>query len=527
MKVREIIKITGGKLLSGDLEREVELSKISTDSRSIHKGDFFIALGGANFNGNCFVDEVLEKGAIGALSCTPRVIPAKAGIYARGNPRFRGDQRASIQALDSRLRGNDNEEKILIQVSDTTKALQDIAAYHRKKFRIPVIGVTGSNGKTTVKDMIAGILSQKYNVLKNEGTKNNHIGVPLTLLKLNDSHDMCVVEMGANHRGEIRSLADIARPTVAVITNIGPSHLKFLRDLKGVFAAKREILGILNRDSLAVINGDDEYLSAIKSKVFRIMRFGFNVTNDFHASRVSAERPGMKFTLNDRAPFTLNLIGAHNVSNALAAIAVAYNFDISYTDTKKALSEYSPAGMRLNVRQAGDVTVIDDAYNSNPLSMGSAIEALAGYPAKGRWIVSADMLELGQREEEFHKMIGEAIARSGFSGLITFGRLSRHTSSRALECGMDKNRVWHCSDRAKIADILKDSMDSGDAVLVKGSRAMKMEEVIEEIALALSLDCARDGSSLDRLGTNGEHCRIHSRDGERSRTTGLAMTKGR
>jgi UDP-N-acetylmuramoyl-tripeptide--D-alanyl-D-alanine ligase len=171
----------------------------------------------------------------------------------------------------------------------------------------------------------------------------------------------------------------------------------------------------------------------------------------------------------------------HNVSNALASIAVAYYFDISYQDTKKALSEYSSADMRLNTRQVGGVTVIDDAYNSNPLSLKSAIEALAGYPAKGKWIVSADMLELGQREEEFHKAAGEAIAKSGFSGLITFGDLSRHTSSRALECGMDKNRVWHCSDRAKIADILKKSMDRGDAVLVKGSRAMKMEEVVENL----------------------------------------------
>jgi len=353
------------------------------------------------------------------------------------------------------------------------------------RFRVPVIGVTGSNGKTTVKDMIAGALSSKFNVLKNEGTKNNHIGVPLTLLKLNDSHDMCVVEMGTNHRGEIRLLAGIASPTVAVITNIGPSHLEFFGDLKGVFAAKREILETLRVGSLVVINGDDEYLSTIKSRIFKIMRFGLNIINDFQASGVSADGASIRFTLNYRSPFTLNLIGAHNVYNALAAIAIAYNFDISYLATKKVLSEYSPAGMRLNARQVGDVTVIDDAYNSNPLSMKSAIKALTEYPAKGRWVVSADMLELGQREKEFHSMVGEAIARSGFNGLITFGNLSRHTSLRALECGMNKNRVWHCSDRAEIADILKKSMDKGDAVLVKGSRAMRMEEVIKKLSCKL------------------------------------------
>jgi len=454
MKIGEILKITKGKLLSGDSQSDIDLALISTDSRTIGEGQFFLPLKGSNFDGEQFIGEAFDKGATGAF------------VTVNGpRPTVRG--------------------KIVIQVKDATEALQKLAHRNRTRFKIPVVGVTGSNGKTTVKDMIAKVLSSKFNVLKNEGTKNNHIGVPLTLLKLNNSHDMCVVEMGANHRGEIRLLAGIASPTVAVITNIGPSHLKFLRDLKGVFAAKREILERLDRGSLAVINGDDEYLSTIKSKVFKIMRFGFNAANDFQASSVSAENPGIKFTLNERSPFKLDLIGTSNVYNALAAIAVAYNFDISYPDTKKALSEYSPAGMRLNARRMGNVTVIDDAYNSNPSSMRSAIEALAEYPAKDRWIVSADMLELGEREEEFHKVIGEAIARSGFSGLITFGRLSRHTSLRALECGMDKKRVWHCSDRAKIVDILKDSMDKGDAVLVKGSRAMKMEEVVEKLSCKL------------------------------------------
>ena len=452
MKISEIIKATRGRIISGSPETEIDLAGISTDSRTIERGQFFLPLKGANFNGEEFIENAFKNGASGTFTTQRTVSGAQHG-------------------------------KAVIQVKDTIDALQKLARYNRARFNGPVIGVTGSNGKTTVKDMIAKVLSTRFNVLKNEGTKNNHIGVPLTLLKLNNSYDMCVAEMGTNHYGEIRLLAGIASPTIAVITNIGPSHLKFLRNLKGVFAAKREILEILDRDSLAIINGDDEYLSAIKSKVFKVMRFGFDSTNNFHASGISADGAGIKFILNDRSLFTLNLIGTHNVYNALAAIAVAYNFDISYFDTKKALSEYSPAGMRLNARQVGDVTVIDDAYNSNPLSMRSAIEALAGYPARGRWIVSADMLELGSKEEEFHKVIGEIIAGSGFNGLITFGNLSRHTSSRALECGMDKNRVWHCSDRTKIADILKDSMDSGDVVLVKGSRAMKMEEVITALSL--------------------------------------------
>jgi UDP-N-acetylmuramoyl-tripeptide--D-alanyl-D-alanine ligase len=450
MIIREIIKATGGKLVSGDPETEIDLARISIDSRTIEEGQFFLPIKGVNFNGEEFIDAAFERGASGTFT-TGREAPASA----RG--------------------------KRVIRVKDTTIALQKLARYNRAKYTIPVIGVTGSNGKTTVKDMIAKVLSCKFNVLKNEGTKNNHIGLPLTLLKLNSAHDICVVEMGTNHRGEIRLLAGIASPTVAVITNIGPSHLEFLKDLKGVFSAKKEIFEALDRDSLAIINGDDEYLSTISGGVFRIMRFGLDHANDFNASGISADNSGVQFILNDRSSFALNLIGTHNVYNALAAIAVAYNFDISFQETKKALLEYSPAGMRLNTRKMGEVTVIDDAYNSNPLSMRGAIEALAGYPARCKWVVSADMLELGQREKEFHKEVGETIAKAGFSGLITFGELSRHTSVRALECGMDENRVWHCSDRKKIADILKKLMGKGDAVLVKGSRAMKMEEVIESL----------------------------------------------
>lgn len=450
MKISEIIKITKGKLISGASGIDISPADISTDSRTISKGQFFMPLKGGNFDGEQFIEEAFKSGAIGTF------LTHDAMRYAQ-------------------------HEKIVIKVKDTTDALQKLAHHNRIRFNIPVIGVTGSNGKTTVKDMIAKVLSPKFNVLKNEGTKNNHIGVPLTLLKLNSSHGACVVEMGTNHRGEIRLLAGIALPTMVVMTNVGPSHLKFLKDLKGVFAAKKEILETLKRGSLVVLNGDDEYLSTIKSKIFKIMRFGLDTANDLYASGISADGNGIKFILNDRSPFTLNLIGAHNVLNALAAIAVAYNFGINYRDIKNALSEYSPVDMRLNARRIGDITVIDDAYNSNPLSMRSAIEALAEYPAKGRWIVSADMLELGRKEEDFHKSVGETIAKSSFSGLITFGPLSRHTSLRALECGMDRNRVWHCCDRARIADILKKSMHEGDAVLVKGSRAMKMEEVIENL----------------------------------------------
>ena len=448
MKINEILKITGGKLVSGDRQTDIDLSTISTDSRAIKAGQFFLPLKGNNFNGEDFIAEAFSKGAIGSFT-TQHPIP------------------------------NTQHPKIIIRVKNTTEALQKIAHAHRMKFDIPVIGVTGSNGKTTVKEMISGILLAKFKVLKNEGTKNNHIGVPQTLLKLKKGHDICVLEMGTNHKGEIRTLADIARPDTAVITNIGPSHLEFLKCLKGVYESKKEIFSFFERRGKAVINGDDEYLSTVKGAQYDVIRFGFGSGNDFRASHVKIESNSINFLLNDKYPFTLKLLGAHNVYNALAAIAVARNFGLSYESIRKTILEYRPVGMRLSIKNIGGIAVINDAYNSNPLSMKCALETVRLYPAKARWIVSADMLELGKKDRSFHAVTGETIAKYGFDGLLTFGKLSQLTSLSAVKCGMDKERVWHCSTREEIADILRKVSGEGDVVLVKGSRAMKMEEVIE------------------------------------------------
>src|SRR3989338_9356140 len=246
-----ITRITKGKLLSGEPDVEIEPSDISTDSRMIKKGGFFIALKGPNYDGNDFVGDAFEKGAVGAL--VGRVKGHPSASLGTGVPRVPPSPRGLRRTGKSR-------KKILIETKDTTMALQAIAANHRNRFDIPVICVTGSNGKTTVKDMISHVLSQKYSVMKTEGTKNNHIGVPQTLLKIKKSHDICVLELGANHGGEIRRLAEIARPDTVVITNIGLAHLKFFHNLEGVFEAKKEALESLGRSGLAIINGDDPFL---------------------------------------------------------------------------------------------------------------------------------------------------------------------------------------------------------------------------------------------------------------------------
>ncbi|MFA4981228.1 MAG: UDP-N-acetylmuramoyl-tripeptide--D-alanyl-D-alanine ligase [Candidatus Omnitrophota bacterium] len=450
MKVRDIVKAVNGKLLSGSHDADIDLSVVSTDSRAVGKGGFFIALKGPNFNGNDFVSDALNKGAAGALVSDRDLVNAACG-------------------------------KIIIFAEDTTKALQDIAAAHRGKFSIPVIAVTGSNGKTTVKDMIWAVLSQKYNVLKNEGTHNNHIGVPQTLLKLKPYHDICVLELGTNHKGEIASLAAMVRPTFAVMTNIGPSHLQYFRDLDGVFKAKMELLDFLEEKGVLVVNGDDEYLADIKDNRFRIAHYGMGKSNDFTAGAVSFGKTKTDFTINREVAFGLNVLGMHNVYNALAAIAVAYCFGIGSRTAKKALERYSPANMRLDLKKIRGVDVINDSYNSNPLSMKFALETIRNYPARAKWVVSGDMLELGDESIDLHKGIGNYIAKAGVDGLLTFGDLSKHTLDQARRSGMRRDRLWHCSSHDEIARVLQKIVKKGDAVLLKGSRSMKMEEVLNKL----------------------------------------------
>lgn len=450
MKVKEIVKITAGKLLSGDRGAEITPSRISTDTRNIGRGDFFLALKGVNCDGNDFVGEAFRKGAAGAIvSRAPAPQPGS--------------------------------KKIIIQVKDTTEALQKIAAYHRDSFDIPVICVTGSNGKTTAKDMISDILSVKYKVLKNEGTKNNHIGVPQTLLKLKKDHEACVLELGTNHEGEIRLLANLARPDIAVITNIGPSHLEFFGGLEGVYRAKIEILGALKGNGLLILNGDDDFLSRIRDKRFRVVKYGFRDSNDFKAQALPPRKNRLIFAVNDRHVYELNLFGMHNIHNALAAIAVAEHFGIGYRLIREALFNFKPTLSRLNFKSINGIDIIDDSYNSNPMSMVRALEVIKHYPAGSRWIVSGDMLELGKEAELFHRRVGESIAGSGIEGLLAMGELSKHTLDEARACGMRKDRLWHCATHEEAARILKKVAKDGDVVLLKGSRSMKMEKVLDRL----------------------------------------------
>jgi UDP-N-acetylmuramoyl-tripeptide--D-alanyl-D-alanine ligase len=454
MKIRDIVRITRGRLLSGEADTDIELSRISTDSRRVRRGDLFIAIKGPSFDGNDFLEEAFSGGAIGAIT----------------------DRREfSLSACF--------KDRILVRVADTLRAMHHIACAHRKIFKIPVIAVTGSNGKTATKEMIWTVLSEKYDILKNEGTKNNHIGLPQTLFQLNADHDICVVELGANHRGEIKMLGDIAQPSAAVITNIGPSHLEHFGDLDGVYKAKREILASLDRahDPVAVINGDDRFLSKMRPSGIRMIKFGMGPSNDFRAKVISMDKARIIFMVNDRHEFELNLLGTHNIYNALAAISIGSFFGLGYGSMKRAIGAYRPASMRMELENVDGIDIINDSYNSNPSSMERALDVLRNYPARAKWVVSADMMELGKSSVLFHRMIGESIAASKVDGLLTLGGLSAHTLSQARLSGMKAARLWHFTSHEALVRRLRKLAKRGDVVLVKGSRCMKMEEVVGKL----------------------------------------------
>ena len=459
--VNELLKATKGKLISG--KRNASIAGISIDSRTIKPNEAFIAIKGNNFDGHDFIEEVIEKGA-GAVIVQSHV------------PRNRPHVKASI-----------------IVVKDTVKALGDIARFQRDKFDIPVIAVTGSNGKTTTKDMIAWVLSDKSNVLKNIGTKNNHIGLPLTLINLDSAYDFVVLEVGTNHFGEVGYLANICQPNIAVLTNIGPSHLEHFRNLDGVFKEKFRLIKYLKKPFISILNADDRFLKKVPvRKTNKPVIFGFSIKNrsDFSASDIKVINGKTEFLVNKKYGFTLNTIGYYNIYNALSAIAIGRIFGMEYKNLSLRLSVFDFPQSRLNVVKFNNIKFIDDTYNSNPNSLALALDALSNISAAGRKIfVMGDMLELGSNKELFHRQAGRKAAKV-CDVLITVGNLSKIAARVARKQGFNTKNIFTCESTLEARDILlnKISPDSTDVVLVKGSRSMKMEEVFPPSCQSTSVD---------------------------------------
>jgi UDP-N-acetylmuramoyl-tripeptide--D-alanyl-D-alanine ligase len=441
----------------GRLER-MEIKGVSIDSRTIKKGELFVAIKGARFDGHDFVPEVIKNGAWGALV-----------------------DRSELDTKYSSLGGLRN----ILPVEDTIFALQEMSQMHRKKFAIPVIGITGSNGKTTTKEMLASILKQRGSVLKNEGNLNNHIGVPLTLLKLDASHKSAVVEMGMSALGEIDTLARLVSPDVGVITNIGPAHLEFLGTMDIVAQAKAELLGNLQTDSTAVLNADDRYFTTLKHKYGgRVLSFGIENKADVSAFRIRQGKNFTEMTIeadDSKVDVRLPAVGKHNIYNALAAAAAATAVGMPLDAVKYGLEAFTPVAMRSELKQIKGRTVLADYYNANPGSVKAALETLISLRAGRKSVaVLGDMLELGDVAADAHREVGRTVAHLGVDVLITMGSLAIYINEGALEAGMPKDRVIAAGSHAEAAALLKERSKNGDAVLIKGSRGMKMEKILEE-----------------------------------------------
>ncbi|MCK4463816.1 MAG: UDP-N-acetylmuramoyl-tripeptide--D-alanyl-D-alanine ligase [Candidatus Omnitrophica bacterium] len=479
MQLKEIVKAAGGKALDF---KNADIKGISIDSRTIKRGELFIAIKGERFDGHDFVGEAFKKDAAAAVvqdKIRPKGVPSTS-IHYTGSE---GRNTTEGSEVLSEAKGTERSEcaKRLIIVKDTLKALGDVAHYHRMKFKTPVIGVTGSTGKTTVKEIISYVLGQKYNVLKNDGTRNNLIGLPLTLLNLNNKHQMSCLEMGANHLREIKRLSEIAKPAIGVITNISVAHLEFFGSIHNVFKAKSELLNSLDGDSLALLNKDDEFLARAKTKCKRIY-FGIDSSCEFRATHIEKKHNKIIFKVKG-FHFTITLLGRHNIYNALAGIAIGQIFGIKLNSISRALENFKvPFGDRLALSGNNYLSILNDTYNSNPLSFEVALESLMDLRSKRRKvIISADMLELGKKSKYFHETLGKHIAQSDASILITLGPMSRYTSDSAIKNGMRGSNVSYFNNRESLFSVLPGILRKDDIVLVKGSRAMHMEEVVEKI----------------------------------------------
>jgi UDP-N-acetylmuramoyl-tripeptide--D-alanyl-D-alanine ligase len=453
LSLSRIAELMGG---IGQFDQNAVVSGYSIDSRTIQAGELFFAVKGERMDGHDFVGQALEKGAVGAV-----VVSEERG-----------------STIDARF------GKKLIAVEDTLVALQALAKGVRRLWARPLIAVTGSAGKTTTKEAIAHVLSTKFQVHKSVGNFNNHFGLPLMLLKLQPEHDIAVLELGMSHLGEITALAQIAQPNTGVVTNVAPVHLEFFDSIAEIARAKYELIESLPVDGTAVLNGDDEYVSQFGREFKgKVVTYGFGATCDVRAENwESAGEAGSVFHVvvgNQRERVTLPLVGKHNVRNALAAIAVGLRHGVTLVESRNALGKLSPADKRGQVVRIGNITLINDCYNSNPKALAAMVDALAEMPAKRRIVVAGEMLELGPQGEEMHRESGEYIAGRKIDILIGVRGLARPMVEAAKESGMAAQFV---ETPEEAGEWLLREVSDGDAVLLKASRGVKLEKAMEKLS---------------------------------------------
>jgi UDP-N-acetylmuramoyl-tripeptide--D-alanyl-D-alanine ligase len=433
---------------AGEFDHQAVTQGYSIDSRTVQSGELFFAVKGEYMDGHDFAEQALKNGAAAAV--------------------VRKDQLARYP-----------NKRNLFAVDDTLLALQTLAGAVRRLWGKPLIGVTGSAGKTTTKETIAHLLSTKFRVLKSEGNFNNHFGLPLMLLKLEHEHYVAVIEMGMSHAGEIAALAKIAQPEIGVVTNVAPVHLEFFDSIAGIARAKYELIQCLPANGTAVLNADDEHVSKFAFKGKKIT-YGLHSPADVRAENIQTLGiAGSAFDLvmnGQREQAALPLVGVHNISNALAAVAVGVDRGLTLAESIAALATLVPADKRGQVVQVGNITVINDCYNSNPRALEAMVDSLAKTPAKRRIVVAGEMLELGPAGEEMHRRSGQHMAEKKIDVLLGVRGLARPMVEAAQQAGM---RAVFLSTSEEAGEWLAKETRDGDVVLLKASRGVKLERALE------------------------------------------------
>lgn len=453
IKVSDIVKATGGKLVCGD--ENTVINDITTDSRLAASGMLFVPLVGERFDAHDFIAQTIEKG---------------------------------VSAVITHKSVDKNEKTAIISVDNTQSALQAIAKYYKSLFNIPTVGLTGSVGKTTTKDMIASVLGMKYNTLKTQGNFNNEIGLPLTVFKLCDEHEAAVLEMGMSGFGEIHRLAKIAQHDTAVITNIGMSHIEKLGSQEGIFKAKLEIIDFFDKNNTLIVNGDDKFLSTVKDKTeCNVVMFGIeNKSCDITAydvEELGADGVCFKTDISEKQyKIHIKQAGVHNVYNALAAICVGIRYGVAMDKIVAGLENFELTAMRMSIEKYGNITVINDCYNASPASMEAALKVLSGMNCKRKVAVLGDMLEMGTFAPDAHRNIGIFAAKSKADIVVTVGENAKYIADGAISAGMSRQTVISFEKTDDAADKINDIVTDADAVLIKASRGMHFENIVSQIA---------------------------------------------
>lgn len=430
------------------MQAQATLADVCTDTRKIQPGSLFVCLRGERFDGHSFASQAAQLGAAALLVDHP------------------------VDADVPQL-----------VVTDTGKALLQLAGWYRRQFRLPVVGLTGSVGKTTTKEFVALVLGAKYNTLKTQGNLNNEIGVPQMLFRLEDSHTAAVIEMGMNHFGEISRLTRAVAPTVGLITNIGVSHIENLGSRAGILQAKLEILEGMAPDAPLIVNMDNDMLRTVKLGDRPLLTFAIDDQSaDFTATDIAEQGSTTTFTVHHSTftqPVTIPTVGIHNVYNALAAMAVGYVTGVDPVAAAAALANYVPAGMRQNLVQVGGVQVIEDCYNASPDSMRAALQTLGKLPVHRRYAVLGAMLELGDYAKEAHTQVGKMAAENGIDGVLAYGADAAYIVEAAKQAGLENARLFDTKEA--LAQSLAQQVQPGDGVLFKGSRGMHLEDVMHTV----------------------------------------------